>query len=374
MIPASNIEPPRPINPRGVRSAQVHMACGELEPTLAFFMQRLGFRLDAIFPTDDPTVAMISAYGLQMRLARGAVAGVTTLYLLCDDPKITAGGETALTAPKGVTIKLTAADPVRLTPGTQQALVVTRAGAGDHWCVGRAGLRYRDLIQKRHGGAFIASHIRVLDGRPVPDCLHFHKFRFQAIFCRKGWVRVVYEDQGEPFVMEAGDCVLQPPGIRHRVLSSSAGAEVVEIGAPAEHITMADHTLELPNLRVDAGRNFGGQRFVRHIAGQARWKPWGVKGFEVSETGIGQATNGIAGIRVVRPNGAPLTQRQSHDTGFCFYFVLNGTVTVQLDDAAHALAVDDSITIPGGMAYALAPASPDLSLLEITLPANFEMA
>jgi len=26
------------------------------------------------------------------------------------------------------------------------------------------------------------------------------------------------------------------------------------------------------------------------------------------------------------------------------------------------------------MAYALAPASPDLSLLEITLPANFEMA
>lgn len=118
MIPASNIEPPRPINPRGVRSAQVHMACGELEPTLAFFMQRLGLRLDAIFPTDDPTVAMISAYGLQMRLARGAVAGVTTLYLLCDDPKITAGGETALTAPKGVTIKLTAADPVRLTPGT----------------------------------------------------------------------------------------------------------------------------------------------------------------------------------------------------------------------------------------------------------------
>ena len=220
----------------------------------------------------------------------------------------------------------------------------------------------------------LASHIRLLGSGPVPDCVHFHKIRFQAIFCRKGWVRVVYEDQGEPFVMEAGACVLQPPGIRHRVLSSSAGAEVVEIGAPAEHITMADHTLELPNLRVDAGRNFGGQRFVRHIAGQARWKPWRVKGFEVSETGIGQATNGIAGIRVVRPNGASLTQRQSHNTGFCFCFVLNGTVTVQLDDAAHALAVDDSITIPGGMAYALAPASPDLSLLEITLPANFEMA
>ncbi|MCY7308004.1 MAG: cupin [Rhodoferax sp.] len=350
------------------------MSCDVLEPTLSFFMQRLGFRLDAIFPADDPTVAMISAYGLQIRLARGALAGVTTLYLLCDDPQTTAGGETTLTAPNGVTVKLTAADPALLTPRTQQALVVTRAGADDHWGLGRAGLRYRDLIPQRHGGAFIASHIRVLAGGPVPDYVHFHKIRFQAIFCRKGWVRVVYEDQGEPFVMEAGDCVLQPPEIRHRVLSSSAGAEVVEIGAPAEHITMADHALELPNLRVDTERNFGGQRFVRYTAGQATWKPWRVEGFEVADTGIGLATNGIAGIRVVRPDGAPLTQRQSHDTEFCFYFVLNGSVTVRLDDAAHALAVDDSITIPGGLAYALANASPDLSLLEITLPANFEMA
>ncbi len=63
--------------------------------------------------------------------------------------------------------------------------------------------------------------------------------RFQMIFCAKGWVRVVYEDQGkfkpiqsdlnqifnlwlilkgDSFIMNAGDCVLQPPRIRHRVL------------------------------------------------------------------------------------------------------------------------------------------------------------
>ena len=52
------------------------------------------------------------------------------------------------------------------------------------------------------------------------------------IAVRRGWVRVVYEDQGEPFVMEAGDLVLQPPGIRHRVLESSPGLEVVEITLP----------------------------------------------------------------------------------------------------------------------------------------------
>jgi hypothetical protein len=42
----------------------------------------------------------------------------------------------------------------------------------------------------------IASHIRIPDGGPVPDMVHFHKVGFQLIFCIKGWVDVVYEDQG----------------------------------------------------------------------------------------------------------------------------------------------------------------------------------
>ena len=47
--------------------------------------------------------------------------------------------------------------------------------------------------------------------------------------------------------MEAGELVLQPPLIRHRVLESSPGLEVVEISAPALHETFADHDLKLPN-------------------------------------------------------------------------------------------------------------------------------
>ena len=41
-------------------------------------------------------------------------------------------------------------------------------------------------------------------GGPVPDYVHFHKIRFQMIYCAKGWVRVSYEDQGEPFVVRPG--------------------------------------------------------------------------------------------------------------------------------------------------------------------------
>ena len=106
---------------------------------------------------------------------------------------------------------------------------------------------YRDLIPGRLGGRYIASHITIPEGGPVADWVHYHRVAFQMIYVRRGWVRVVYEDQGEPFVMHAGDLVLQPPEIRHRVLESSPGLEVIEIGCPALHETLADHELELPN-------------------------------------------------------------------------------------------------------------------------------
>ena len=250
------------IQTQGVRGAQVLILCAALEPNLAFWTERLGFRIEAIFPADDPTTAMISGHGLQLRLQQGPDGAVQTIYLLCDDALLTGAGQTTLTAPSGVVVKLVDANPPMHTPTTVQKLVLTRATGNDTWGLGRAGLRYRDLLPGRHGGAFIASHIRVLDGGPVPDYVHFHKIRFQTIFCRKGWVRVLYQGQGESFVMHEGDCVLQPPMIRHRVLESSAGAEVVEVSAPAEHITMADHDLALPGPHLPPDHDFAGQRFV----------------------------------------------------------------------------------------------------------------
>jgi mannose-6-phosphate isomerase-like protein (cupin superfamily) len=356
------------VDPAGIRCAQVLMSCVALEPTLGFFTGRLGFRVDAIYPADDPSTAEISGHGLRIRLVRGATGGISVLYLLCDDPVATGAGVTSLRAPNGVTVELVAAHPRTPLPATKQALVVTRASGDASWKTGRAGMRYRDLLPERHGGAFIASHIRILEGGPVPDYVHFHRIRFQAIFCRKGRVRVVYEGQGEPFLLEAGDCVLQPPLIRHRVLESSAGAEVIEIGAPAEHITLADHELTLPTRDRYPDRDFSGQRFVRHIAAAATWAPWRIGGFEASDTGIATATGGMAGIRVVRPKGPHVAARQNHHTEFCFYFVLRGAVAVELDGATHVLAEDDSIAIPGDMAYALAEPSGNLELLEITLP------
>ena len=361
--------PDLPLQRAGVRTSQVLVACTALEPTLSYLMQALGFQVDAIFPADNPTTAMVSGHGLNLRLVQGATGGATDLYLLCDHP--TTAGASLLTAPNGLRIHLVAADPPMRQPATRQALVLTRGAGVDAWGVGRAGMRYRDLIPDRLGGAFIASHIRILEGGPVADYVHFHKVRFQAIFCRKGWVRVAYEGQGEALVMREGDCVLQPPLIRHRVIESSAGAEVVEICTPAEHITIADRTLPLPNSDRQPGRDFSGQQFVFHEAASGSWAPWRVPGFEARDTGIGAATAGLAGVRVLRPLPGTTMAPQCDDTEFCFYFVLSGAATITVAGMFHTLGMDDSITIPSRQRYAWAGCSADLALLEVTLPAAF---
>src|SRR5262245_41389062 len=205
--------------------------------------------------------------------------------------------------------------------------VISRLNAmNDAWYVGRAGMQYRDLIPGRLGGQFIASHIRILDGGETQDYVHYHKALFQMIYCKAGWVRVVYEDQGPPFTLEAGDCVLQPPEIRHRVLESSPGLEVIEVACPAEYETLADHDLQLPTREVLPDRLFGGQRFVRHRAREASWAPSRIDGFVARDTGIAAATNGLAAARVVKSDSEITAMAKGHTGAFLFLFILHGEI------------------------------------------------
>lgn len=355
-------------------TAQMILPCEDITANLDFFIDGLGFRVVSIFPADAPRSAVIAGHGLRLRLMSSpASAASMCVELPCAE--LPADGVREWQAPNGACVRLVAAHPVMPLPATRSSLVVQHADGDGHWHVGRAGLRYRDLIPDRHGGAYIASHIRLLAGGPVPDYVHFHHVRFQTIFCRKGWVRVVYEDQGPPFVMHAGDCVLQPPTIRHRVLESSAGAEVVEVSSPAEHITYADPDMALPTDTLRPDRLYQGQRFVRHVAATAPWAPWGVEGFEYRDTGIGDATQGLAGVRVVRAlpaaaRGGAVQGPRQHAADFCFYFVLAGRAQLEIAGALHALAIDDSISIPPATAYRWVSASDQLELLEVVLPAG----
>jgi catechol 2,3-dioxygenase-like lactoylglutathione lyase family enzyme len=52
----------------GIEAAEVVLPCADLEPTLAFFTGRLGFRIASIFPAEAPRVAVVSGHGLRLRL------------------------------------------------------------------------------------------------------------------------------------------------------------------------------------------------------------------------------------------------------------------------------------------------------------------
>ena len=352
-------------------TAEVVLPSPDFDAALAFFRETLGFRLDAIHPADDPAIASLSGYGLRLRLDRDAEGPPPHLRIASAEPAALLNGAREITAPNGATVTVADADPPLDLPPLDQTLTILKADGdgGGGWGVGRAGMLYRDLIPDREGGRFIASHIWIPDGGPVPDNVHFHKIRFQMIYNYKGWVRLVYEDQGAPFVMGPGDCVLQPPEIRHRVLECSDGLEVVEIGCPASHMTLLDHQLPLPTGRHLPERDFGGQRFVLHRAAEAGWVPADMAGFEARDLGIAAATGGLAEAAVLRQAAGAIDAAVQHGGEFLFHFVLDGRLTLTVDGREpDVLAAGDSFTLPGGMPCRIDAASGPLELLRVRLP------
>jgi quercetin dioxygenase-like cupin family protein len=305
--------------------AELLLICADFDPALDL-LRGLGLRLEIIFPADDPHTAILTQDEVRVRLTSRP-----------DAPPMPAG-----------------------LPLFLPEFLVTRSATAS--AEGRAGMRYRDLIPGRLGGRYIASHITIAEDRPVADWVHFHRIAVQLICVRKGWVRVVYEDQGPPFVMAAGDMVLQPPEIRHRVLESSPGLEVVEITCPALHETFADHDLALPNSRSDPDRLFRGQRFLHHVTANSPWMAW--HGAEAQLTGVRDASGGLVDARTLRPGG-PDVAVPPHDGELVFGFVLEGSVRLEYG-AVHALGPADAFVIPPGEAWRMTAPSDDFRLLHVT--------
>lgn len=354
-----------------VESAQVVLPCSEPISATINFLIGVGFKVRTIVPADHPRMAVLEGFGLAVRLEVGSDAPPARLRLLTTD-----GEPGEVTAPNGTVLQFVPANPPLEIPPLVEEFVVTRMPSGesadDSFGEGRAGMRYRDLIPSRLGGRFIASHILIPQGGPVGDYVHFHNIRFQMIYCYRGWVKVAYEDQGEPMLLTEGDCFLQPSTIRHRVLEASDRMQVIEIGCPAEHETWGDPEMSLPTGLTLPDRGYGadGHRFVFHQAAQAQWSPWRLAGYEYRDTGIGAAMDGVAGVRVVRPVGAPSPVTAQHDAEFVFHFVLDGAITLQRADGEPLrLGEGDSFVMPANTPYTLSEPTSDAQLLDVTLPA-----
>ena len=340
--------------------AEIVVPCLDLDQTLSFFIENLGFRIEMITPADNPKMAIVSGYGLRLCLRSGGSGKDIFLRLHSTDRKAQ-----TLQAPNGTTIEIINPSVGVELPELRESLVVTPLTSDASWTVGRAGMRYRDLIPSRLGGVFIASHIHITNGGPVPDYVHYHRINFQMIYCKSGWVRVVYEDQGAPFVMHAGDCVLQPPEIRHRVLESSDNLEVIEIGAPAEHETFAEHQITLPNAQLKPDRDFSGQRFVRHVAEQSPWLPWRYSGFEARNTGIDTATSGYASAMTVRAKKSAVITESKHQHQLLFMFILSGSATLEAgsDHETKQLQIGTSVTLPSTLNFKFEATADDTQFL-----------
>ena len=259
------------------------------------------------------------------------------------------GAPKEIVSPGGTRVEL-ASEWIGETLGRiETPLLIQHASAEDSWVTGRAGMQYRDLLPQRAAGHFILSHIRIPEGGPVPDYVHYHRVDLQLIYCLEGWVKVVYEDQGEPFVMKPGDCVLQPPEIRHRVLECSSGLEVFEVGAPALHETRTDPDMELPNGKIDRERDFSGQRFLHHrhehsAASKSTWP-----GFVDRDTGLAQATGDLASLSLLEAVAEPQTFPIEQDRDFRFWFLRAGRIELTLQGVRRELKPGDAITLPKGI-------------------------
>lgn len=301
----------------------------DLAAMLDFLTQKVGLRVEKIFPADEPHRCSLSGFGCRVHLEIGTPQPVVLRFETTDTRLLAQG---SISGPEGLSVEFSDAAPPLILPPLMSSFSLSHEE--ESWHAGRAGMLYRDLVPDRQGGAIIASQIRIPGAGPVPDYVHFHEIAFQLIFCRRGTVKVVYEDQGEPFDLTAGDCVTQPPRIRHRVLESSGDLEVIEVGYPAEHITRADPSTRLPTASIDSQRTWDGQVFVHHRRSTALPEILDV-GVTRLDTGVATGTQGLADVAQIDLDASTWSCPTSGTGEFVMLFVLEGDGEARLDTSTR---------------------------------------
>ena len=147
---------------------------------------------------------------------------------------------------------------------------------------------------------------------------------------------------------------------------------MIEVGVPGTHMTTIDHTMMLPTGRSLPNRDYQGQRFCHHKLSEAAWTPsWRLAGFEQGDTGVQEATSGLADVRVARRNrgsGDDSSQRTSHDRDIVFMFVMEGRVEIEVGGhGREKMGRGEGCTIPPHVDHQLVNCSDYLELMEVSL-------
>ena len=163
----------------------------------------------------------------------------------------------------------------------------------------------------------------------------------------------------------------QPPQIRHQVLESSDGLEVLEIGLPAEHMTTLDHAMKLPTGENLPGRNYHGQRFSYHQSAEASWQSRQLPELMCAKTDVLTDSGELADVQYIKSN-QPIaaTMDLQHRDALRFYYVTGGQVTLSgQDQEAVTLQERDSFVLPPEIQMQWHNFSAGFQCIEFTLKA-----
>ena len=349
------------------KSIRSIVAAPDFEPELNFFVNVLEFKIAMISPADNPNYAILTRDQFTVALDKNAKAQPLSIEIPVENQSLIGTG---LTGPNGTKVQYVPIVKNRNTIKNLKPIIHFSRMNDTEWVQGRAGMSYRSLTGI-HNEICAASQIRIEGSGKVADWVHYHDVSFQTLFCINGSAKLVYEDQGEPFRLFAGNCVIQPPEIRHKVLYASDNIEVIEIGVPAEHITTIDHDMKLPTKVFNPEREFKGQKFVHNRADGATWSDFRIPGFKCRDTTIAANTKNVAGVQVIRPNGAAI-KSSKHNCDILFNFVMEGGMTLTASDQPpNELTSGDAFVIPPNLSTEYSNVSKDLELLEVSLPGKF---
>lgn len=358
-------------------SIRLHVPAPDFQTSLSFFVDELDFYIAMISPAEDPDFAVLVRDNFTICLDRLSNSQPGTLEVPINDEELVG---TIKQGPNGTQVRYVRArrkhsEKVPLEP----TLEVSQPTLGDS-VAGRAGMNYRSLLNRSDSG-FVASLIRIEGSGSVPDWVHFHDVQFQIIYCLKGSAKLVYEDQGPPFIFSEGDCVLQPPFIRHRVLESYDDLEVIEFSAPSDHSTYADRNMDLPNGVQRLDRDFSGQRFTLSLNSESIWGSYReTDSLEIRETSVSAASGEIGWVNIVRSaNGKrsdedfsainPIREGQNPD--FLLWYITQGSGVIEHCGERRSLQAGDAISCPYGYneqtEFCLSSFDNNLEILEVGL-------
>jgi hypothetical protein len=114
--------------------AEVVVPAGSLHDALPFWIQGLGFRLEAIHPADSPRVAVVSGHGVRLRLEHGADVAPGRIRLLVEDPSALEGPAVRV-APGGTVVEILPRNVPLAIPKAVHVFDVRRLRDGAPWVV-----------------------------------------------------------------------------------------------------------------------------------------------------------------------------------------------------------------------------------------------